>query len=295
MGSALDCLLTSAERWELDFVVIDAKRPYGLMAKFIDKLPPGLTDSSDLELYRPAYKDSGYKMWIEKVVEKFWQNEEAVKYYKLTKDLGDGITVISSDEHEAVSKAHELIMANEYVKPYFVNDDPMITLMHQIPIFFRYMDEDCKALMDGIRIDHRNKTIEPFDLKTTRSVYDFEEHYIMYKYYLQAAFYLIAMASEESPVKTYFEQGYKLLDFIFIAVENKASSSHPAIIYVTDQDDLLCAMHSGTIKNRRIKGVNELIRDYKYHKETDRWDLPVDLIESKGRKSLKIFTDESEW
>jgi hypothetical protein len=273
----------------LDFTVIDAKRPYGLLGKFIDKLPSNLNPDSDIDLYREAYTDSGYKMWIEKVVEKFWQNEEAVKYYRLTKDIGDGITVISSDEHEAVTKAHELIMANEFVKPYFVDDDPMVELLHQVPIFFSYLDENCKALMDGIRVDHRTKTIEPFDLKTTRSVYDFEEHFIQYKYYIQAAFYLIALKSDDSPVKKYLDQGYTLLDFIFIAVENKASSSHPAIIYVTNTEDILCAQYGGKIKNRYVKGIDELINDYKYHLETDRWDLPVDLIVSKGRKPLSIF------
>ena len=39
-GSALDCLLTSPERWDDDFKVIDVNRPWGLMGKFIDNLPP---------------------------------------------------------------------------------------------------------------------------------------------------------------------------------------------------------------------------------------------------------------
>lgn len=289
VGSALDCLLTSPERWEYDFTVIDAKRPYGLLAKFIDHLPPGLSQDSEIELYEEAYKDSGYKMWIDKVVDKFWQNEEAVKYYKLTKDLGDGITVISSDENESVMKAHELIMANEFVKPYFVNDDPMVSLLHQVAIYFTYRGHKCKALLDGVKVDHRKRTIEPFDLKTTRAVYDFEEHYIMYKYYLQAAFYEIALRSEGSPVKQYLDEGYEMLDFIFIAVENKSSSSHPAIIYVTDKEDLFKAKHGGKIKNREIKGIDQLIDDYEYHITTDRWDLPVDLIVSQGRKRLSIF------
>lgn len=261
-----------------------------MLGKFIDKLPAGLNPDSDISEYREAYTDSGYKMWIDKVVEKFWQNEEAVKYYKLTKDLGDGIIVISSDEHEAVMKAHELIMANEYVKPYFINDDPMVTLLHQVPIFFLFQGMECKALMDGIRIDHRNKTIEPLDLKTSRSVYDFEEHFIQYKYYLQAAFYLLAIQSENSPVRQYLDQGYTILDFIFIAVENKASSSHPAIIFVTNEHDRTSALEGGYIKHRWVKGIIELINDYKYHLETDRWDLPVDLIVSKGRKQLSVFS-----
>lgn len=181
-------------------------------------------------------------------------------------------------------------MANEYVKPYFINEDPMVALMHQVPIYFKYKEKDCKALLDGIKIDHRKRTVEPFDLKTTRAVYDFEDHFVMYKYYLQAAFYRIALLSEQSPVKQYLDEGYELLDFIFIAVENKISSSHPAVIYVTESEDLDKAVSGGKIGNRWIKGIDELIEDYKYHEQTDRWDLPVDLIMSEGRKKLRVFS-----
>lgn len=285
----MDCLLTSPERWEYDFVSIDAKRPYGLLGKFIDKLPTGLTVESDISNYEEAYTDSGYKMWIDKVVDKFWQNEEAVKYYKLTKDLGDGITVLSSDEYETVQKTHELIMANEFIKPYFIQDDPNIELLHQVPIFFRYMDEDCKALLDGIKVNHSAKTIEPFDLKTSRAVYDFGISFLQYGYYRQAAFYEIAIHSEESPVKHLIDAGYEVKDFVFIVVENKISSSHPAIIYETTNDDRTCGVHGGWIGLKYYKGINELIEAYKYHREHDYWDLPLDLLKNKGRIVLNVF------
>lgn len=71
IGSALDCLLTSPERWELDFNVVDANRPYGLMGKFIDNLPRNLTAFSENELYQEAYDKSGYKMSIDRVIKKF--------------------------------------------------------------------------------------------------------------------------------------------------------------------------------------------------------------------------------
>jgi len=253
VGAALDCLLTSPERWDTDFTVIDAKRPYGLLGKFIDKLPSGLDENSDISLYRDAYTDSGYKMWLDKVVEKFWQNEEAVKYYKLTKDLGDGIIVLSSDEHEIVMKAHELIMANEYIKPYFINSDPMVELLHQVPIYFRYRDLDCKALLDGVLINHKKKFIIPFDLKTSKSVYDFPLSFLQYGYYRQAAFYNLALLSEQSPIKKYLQDGYELRLFQFLVVENKTSSSHPAIIYEVSSNDLICGLVGGYVDKKYYK------------------------------------------
>ena len=284
--------------WEENFVTIDVNRPFGLMGKFIDELPSGLEPDSDQSLYQEAYNASGYKMWMDKVIAKFWDNEEYVKYYKLTRDLGDGITVLSADEYDSVKKAEELIMANPYVKGYFINEDPFnIELMHQVPIFFDWefsyagslITEPCKALMDGIRINHKKKTIEPFDLKTTRSVYDFGSSYLQYGYYRQCAFYLKAMQSLNSPVRKYIDAGYEMLPFVFIVVENKKSSSHPAIIYETSEWDVLCGTFGGKVGNKVYKGNDGLMYDYQFHKETDFWDLPADIIQSKGRIKLNIF------
>lgn len=282
------------------------------MGKFIEELPAGLEKDSDLSLYQSAYQASGYKMWLDKVVIKFWENEEFVKYYKLTRDIGDGIIVLSADEYDAVMKAHELILANEYAKGFFINEDPInMELLHQVPIYFdyyvgdEYYDNDlngdnttpvyepCKALLDGVRINHKNRTIEPFDLKTTRSVYDFPSSFLQYGYYRQAAWYLNALKSENSPVRKYIDEGYTFLPFIFLAVENKKSSSHPVIIYETTEWDIACGFFGGRIGNKTYKGVDELMSDYQYHKNTDYWDLPVDLIKSKGRIKLNVFDDST--
>lgn len=275
------------------------------MGKFIEELPAGLEKDSDLSLYQSAYQASGYKMWLDKVVVKFWENEEFVKYYKLTRDLGDGLIVLSSDENDAVQKAYELILANEYAKGFFINEDPInIELLHQVPIYFDYslgfdefgepFNEYCKALLDGVRINHKNRTIEPFDLKTTRSVYDFPSSFLQYGYYRQCAFYLHALKTENSPVRKYMDEGYTFLPFIFLAVENKKSSSHPVIIYETTDWDLHYGWFGGTVRGKRYKGIEELMSDYQYHKNTDYWDLPVDLIKSKGRIKLNVFDDSTE-
>lgn len=294
VGAALDCLLTSPERWDYDFTVVEVNRPYGLMGKFIDELPSGLTPESDLSLYQEAYDKAGYKMWLDKVVDKFWESEELVKYYKLTRDLGDGVIVLSADEYDSVIKSKELILSNKYVKSYFLNDDPGLELMHQVPIYFEFNVDGihikkCKALLDGIKIDHINRTIRPFDLKTTRSVYDFPQSFLQYGYYRQAAFYLKAIVSEESPVLEYIKSGYEILPFIFIAVENKKSSSHPAIIYETSDNDIKCGMLGGTVNGKKYLGILQLMENLIYHEETNYWDLPVELIKNNGKLYLDVF------
>ena len=166
IGSALDCLLTSPERWEEDFQVVDVEKPQGLMGKFIDKLPPDLTKLSELELYYPAYEASEFKLSLQTVVNKFWSNTDAVGYYRLVSSKGTKI-ILPREEYQAVLKAKELLLSNEFTYQYFHNLFTHQELLHQVAVYFTYKDTECKALLDGILIDHKNKRIHPFDLKTT--------------------------------------------------------------------------------------------------------------------------------
>lgn len=293
IGAALDCLLTSPERWEDDFEVVDAVKPYGLMGKFIDNLPSGLVRDSELDLYQEAYDKSGYKMKLEKVVEKFWENEEARAYYILTRDINEDKVILSRDEYDSVIKSKDLIMANQFLYGYFFTTNIYTELMHQVPIYFKYKDEDCKALLDGILINHKDKTIQPFDLKTTgKSVYEFPQSYLQFGYYRQCAFYELALKTEESPIKVFLDKGYKLLDFIFIVVESKVSSSHPAIIYKTNEFDRQCGITGGYRNRKLYKGIDQLIDEYKFHRDNDYWDLPKDLLDTRGMINLEIFDAE---
>lgn len=289
IGSALDCILTSPERWEEDFIVVDAVRPYGFMGKFIDNLPNDLKIEDDLALYQEAYDKAGYKMSISKVVDKFWSTPDIQDYYQATRTTGNK-TVISKDEFDSVYKAKELILANEFIYKYFYKTSNWHEILKQVPIYFEYMDEKCKALLDGILIDHEHKTIQPYDLKTTgKSVYDFPLSYLQFGYYRQCAFYELALLSDESPIKELLAQGYTLLDFIFIVAETKVSSSHPAIIYRTSSNDRQCGLYGGSTGRKKYKGIIDLINDYKYHRDNDYWDLPRELHKESGEIQLDIF------
>lgn len=292
LGAAVDCALTSPDRFNKDFLVVQSNRPYGLMGKFVDKLPPGLYREAPLELYEEAYNYAGYRMSIEWVVNKFWGTDEIVQYYNDTVNVEKDVIIISRDEMDKVQKIVELLLANPHTLPYFINEDPDVELLHQVPIYFSYQDVDCKALMDGILINHRDKTITPFDLKTTgMSVYSFPENFVRFAYFRQAAFYMLALLSEESPVAHL--KGYDFLPFKFIVAETKPNSYHPAIIYNTSGTDIEVGLKGGSYMGRKVKGVEELMENYRWHVATDLWDMPRELYLNKGELPLNVFDDES--
>lgn len=191
-------------------------------------------------------------------------------YYNLVRNAAQNVTILSRDEYESVEKARELILASPYAYSFFVKTKIYEELLHQVAIYFDWQGEAFKGLLDGIKIDHDKRTIQPFDLKTTgKNVYQFKESYLTYGYYRQAALYEQALLSKESPVLELLAEGYTLLDFIFIVVETKLSSFNPAIIFRTTPKERAAGLHGGVVNGVRYKGVNELLADYLWHTKED--------------------------
>lgn len=292
-GKALDCLLTTPELWEEEFFVINAKKPQGMLGTFVDNLPGGLDEFSTEDLYEAAWEKAGYRMALNKIIGFFWENENAVQYYHETNGLSDGKIILPGNEYEEVMNSLSLIQANPYLNKYFFPVEEHIEILKQVPIYFKYKGEECKALLDGIYIDHLNKIIRPYDLKTTafpvRSFLD--GSYLTFGYYRQAAFYSTALGLEGSPVKKLIEEGYTVDRFRFIVAESKLKSTHPAICYVIDEKDIESGLKGGTINGKYYKGIDELLAEYVYYRDTDSWTLPLDLITNQGEIYKKVFDD----
>lgn len=76
-------------------------------------------------------------------------------------------SILSKDELDLVENMKYLVLCNPFVYDYFMNiGNKDIELIHQLPIYFTCRNVECKALLDGVKINHKNKTIQPFDLKT---------------------------------------------------------------------------------------------------------------------------------
>lgn len=288
VGSALDCLLTSNGVFDDEFTVVDVVRPYGYMAKFVECLPSELTPESPIDHYREAYDKAGYKMKIERVVDSFWTNPTAVEYYNAVRSSKSGKTILSKDEYDVVIQCKEKILANTFTHKYFVNNEENIELIHQLPIYFNYKGYECKALLDGVYINHKEKYIQPFDLKTIgKNVYDFPISFLQFGYYRQAAFYTEAFKQYQ---KENLDGDYEVKPFIFIVVESKLGSSFPAIIFETTKHDIHGGIYGGYRGNKYYKGIDELLDAYTYHNTTQQWDLPMDVFKQNGRIILDTFT-----
>lgn len=121
-------------------------------------------------------------------------------------------------------------------------------------------------------VDHANKTIQPFDLKTIgKGVYNFPTSFYQFAYFRQAAFYTLALEHWVEQRKEIVDlAGYKRLPFQFVAVDSKAKSHSPAIIYQCTDKDLNRGLYGGKVRGGpEVDGIYDLVAAYKWHMSTN--------------------------
>ena len=292
IGSAIDCKLTSPETFEAEFQIINANKPYGLLGKFIDALPLNLGPSSPIELYQGAHALAEYKISVDRVVRSLWTNPEAQKYYQALHSTAEGKTILTLEDYEVVEQCVNSILGNPYTVDYFVPKQDE-ELLFQVPVLFEYRGLEFKALLDGVRINHAEKTITPFDLKSTGfSVFNFGNSFINFGYHRQAALYYYAIQSTDSPVRHLLDEGYKQMPFRFVVTETRKNTTAPALVWEVASEDLVAGFSGGVANGRPVKGIDQLIDDYNWHVANDLWEFPREVYEKEGVFNLNVFDNE---
>ena len=170
------------------------------------------------------------------------------------------------------------IRTNEATSKYF-QEDRLTEIIFQMSIDFTYERVDCKALLDMVIINHKDKTIQPIDIKTMGDyTINFPKSLRQRRYDIQAAFYVEALKSKGVYAT------YEILPFKFI-VESTIDPGNP-LVFTCSQELLnigkfgrpaykiignLIGAKLGD-KNQiiflpyeEIKGFNQLVEDYKYY------------------------------
>lgn len=279
-GSLVDCIMFTPEDFDSTFYQTSVKKPGGEMQKWLDaymnyELPADYTLQDTEEIIAKARFISGYNKSLkpETALGKF--HAECDDFLVEMGKAGDRIIITDDDFQRAISMQSKLLN-NDYTTKYFTDDE--MDIKNQYEVYFKLDDVPFKALLDGVIFDHKNKTIRPYDLKTTsESLQAFEGEFIKWKYYLQAAVY-------RSGLSIQFPD-YKVLPFEFIVINDW---EEPMIWRV---DDTLhsTAMLGGILRNgRKLKGVYQLIEEYKWHEENKKYDYPASFYINGGFRNIDI-------
>jgi hypothetical protein len=146
--------------------------------------------------------------------------ESASEYFEELK-MAHGKQILSPNDSVLIHSIVMSLQSNGRTAEY-LRDSEHIDVYFQVPIYFNIKGVPCKALLDILRVDRQNKTLEPIDLKTMGGfTAEFPWAVRSRRYDFQAAFYsaglnaLVHQQAECEPLEVDVA-GYQVKAFKFI-------------------------------------------------------------------------------
>jgi hypothetical protein len=285
MGALTDDLLytkmVDSKHFSNLYYIYDGAKPTATLGKLVNiitetkkKIP---TKKQILEIIK---KNSFWSNIVneETLFSKF-DEKQFWDYLKAFYNSKDKIIVGTDDYSKAQDLVH-ILLTHPYSKDLFTEQDH-IQMLYQYPINFTYNGFIIRGILDFIRIDSKNKTVQLIDLKTGKDdPENFTTSFIKLRYDLQEAVYTLAFKSICKKLKL---KGYTLLPFQFLYISRYENTP---IIYEVPEKWHVAAKKGYILNGRHIKGLYELIDDIKWHWDNKVFDKSKILYESKGKLIL---------
>lgn len=276
IGDAVDLILTqSDDAFVNSFFVTDAEKPTGMMGTFVWEL---YTNRQQSDAEQIAYERSGFKIKIDKVRERF--EKEGRMYYEALLE-SEGKTTITTYQLNKISLIVDSLKTNPFVSKWILGDEDL-EVHKQVVLDFEYLGEKCKGLVDLLVVDKKRCIIYPIDLKTSSaSTTNWLPMFWKFRYDIQAAFYTYGIKNSDLVKQLGCT---KIHPFRFI-VENQDYPGTP-LMYEVSQAILNLGQFGGIMEGREYEGFHHAIERYKWHKENDLWNYPMEDYKSNGLRII---------
>ena len=180
------------------------------------------------------------------------------KYVKAIVEHGEDAMIVSSYQYnEALALTNAL-----FTKFPFLTESNIIP---QVKIIGEVNGIKIKGMLDFIVIDHENKNIIPYDLKTGMGVHNnfFENGFINWGYYIQSSLYKELLTQH---IRAYHVEynDYTIDNFRFMYCGRK--DRLPIIYRVTDKWHL-AGLQGFKLENKKFTGVYELLEEFDYYQK----------------------------
>jgi hypothetical protein len=143
-----------------------------------------------------------------------------------------------------------------------------------------------KGLLDKLIIDHKNKRIGIYDLKTAwDNEGEFLNNYFKYKYYLQAGVYFYLVMEWKMQQKG---MGDYVVDYPTFVVADSNNYKAP-LIYTTNKNNFEQGMRGFTIKGKYYPGVMSATFDLAWHKRKGIWNISRENYMNNGIVEITPF------
>ena len=297
MGRIVETLLMEPHLFDEKFYMSScASTPTGLMLDFVEALYRHTRDATDedgvitrvfTDILQDAYKDSGFKIKYEAVISKFIGSDAEIYYNEIRKVRTKNLTVVNTMEISIAEKIVEQLRINSTTGPIVnLTNSSRYQIFDQMQVEGYIIDgHKFKSMLDKVVIDHKEKTIQPYDLKCTWSVENFYEEYYLYRRaYIQAYLYYHAMLHIASDPDSEF-YGYRVEYLKFIVCDS--TNYYQPLIYTLDMDDMEDAYKGFVHKGRTYPGVGDLIAALTWCRTTNTWNISHKNYLSNGIVNIK--------
>lgn len=282
-GDLVDCLLLQPEELDNKFYFKSVEKPTKQILELADAVyAQGFVydlgvPKTEIELSRVSDLSKDLKLFGS-------VKNEDIRITKFNTDLfwnyinalyeSKNKTVLSPRTYEDAIEAIRILKTHDKTRDIF-NPSSDIEAIDQLKLQGDVDGQEVKIMMDRLHINHKTKTITPYDLKCTDiRLQSFLFIFMKMKYYLQSSLYsyiLTQWAKETYP-------DYVVEEFRFVVYSR--SDKYPAIWVVSDTW-LNKGFYGFTdYKNSKVKGVKELLNDYYYYMETNQFEIERDFIEN---------------
>lgn len=265
-GSMVDCLMTrSEEDFNNEFVVANIQSVSEAVQAIINNL--AMTHKEKQLCLVPeedivaATIEVGWYKNLKPATRVAKIYDQGSAYYDFIKAHPDQEYVSQQDVDDA-KKAVELLKTHVNTAKYF-SDNPFNNTEVLYQLQFKEEDNGIpfKGMLDLVVIDHKNKRVYPCDLKTTKSIYTFEESFYKWRYYIQAAMYTDLLAKAMNKVPELAE--YAIMPYRFIVIDRNVFL--PVVFVWNVTDDVVDAY------GQKRKDYHTLLKELSWileHKDT---------------------------
>ncbi len=295
IGSLVDLLLFEPEKFDAKFYLSSTAKPLtGKMADFVNALVDitiantdegGNVSKSFEEMATEARLIAQFDWKLPVILDKFIGKDPEILYKEAREIKAKGLTIVTLQDVQNSERIVEDLKSNEFTAP-IIN----LVTSDRYDVYNQFQIEDfeidglkLKGMIDKLIINHKDKTIQIYDLKTTFSVEGFyTEYYLFRRSYIQAYLYLEACRElKEREGLEYYTVEYPK----FIVCDS--IGYYAPLIYTTNSNDMEDAYNGFEYKGRKYPGVKDIISDLKWAKENDRWNISKKNYENAGFVNIK--------
>jgi len=297
MGQLVELLLWEPELFDSKFYMSACVAPpTGLMLAFVeamyrvtkDKTDPktGAVDATFEEIATEAYELSGFKIKIDAVIKKFAEGDAQIYFEEICTVRSNNLSVVNSQDVNNAEKIVTELQENPITaKICNQQTNERYTVLDQHKIFgYNVLGHKVKSMMDRVIIDHKEKTIQVYDLKCTWTVENFyTEYYLFRRSYIQALCYYTACVHLKDQHPPYSDYTVELPKFIVCDSINYFSP----LIYTLSNEDMRDALKGFTYNNKIYPGVSEILDNLTWAKDHDTWNISKSMAEAGGVINIK--------